>query len=274
MRVLLTLAAWISILSFARPCAADEIRLKDGRSVEWRSLSDNGDSYDVETAGGARITVAKADIVDIVRVVKSSVPLSGATYTLDGKTKTLDCLKIMDVGRFEGFGVWKISDGRLSFDAVVENPSMLPIPMSAPEEFDLFCVVERKAGISPFVVGLVGGGKQFLLVVDGDKCSKTGLSDISGKGFSDNETSSRGHRLPTERRVALACAIRKDRVVVTADKKEIVNWKADWGKVTLPASYALADGKARVFLASFRVVGTTENLFHVHRLSVTADFPK
>src|SRR5262245_1342429 len=69
------------------PCFADEILLKDGRRIPWKSVSDGGDAYTVEMKDGKKLTVKKSEVERFVTgdSAPETKPLTGASFALDPK---------------------------------------------------------------------------------------------------------------------------------------------------------------------------------------------
>src|SRR4030095_1250647 len=141
---------------------ADELVLKDGKKIEWKTLNDEGDVYEVITPQGTKLTVKKDDVE---RLAKTRLPevLTGAQFAFDKKRKltTLDLLARVDTKRDGITGTWKQAAG-----AVVERRGTnlianLAPAYTPPEEFDVTVEATRKEGLEDLVVGLIGGGKQF-----------------------------------------------------------------------------------------------------------------
>lgn len=266
---LLALAA----VAMTLPCvSADTITLKDGSKVEWRSIVDQGDTYSVETDKGAKVTIKKADIEKISFSVAGG-PLTGATYTkLAGKPKTLNCIPLIDPKR-DLIGVasaeLKMKGPILVCNFQSDTPMRVQVPVKVPsDEFDFSISVERKGGIGDFFVGLIGGGRQFLVRFDGIGSAKSGLDLVDGKPMESNGTGVIGPHVPKGKSVEITCAVRKDTLMVMVDRKEVVAMAADWKRFSLPEAYSLRDGKAFLFFGSQKVVGTSENLFHVTKVAM------
>jgi hypothetical protein len=49
----------LATLILAGTVSADELVLKDGKKIEWKTITDEGDTYEVTTPQGTKITVKK-----------------------------------------------------------------------------------------------------------------------------------------------------------------------------------------------------------------------
>src|SRR5947208_758449 len=66
---------------------ADEIQTKDGKKIGFKALVDMGDSFEITTATGAKVTVKKEDFDKLVLAGAKEAPLTGASFTFDKKLK-------------------------------------------------------------------------------------------------------------------------------------------------------------------------------------------
>lgn len=151
----------------------DELVLKNGKTIEWSTLRDAGDTLEVVTTAGTRVSVAKTD-VDRITVSTPASPLTGATFKFDPKKQKL---RVVDLSR--AFNPKKAMHGTLTVTrrgieikgtrAMVN--ARFPSTFKPPEEYDLSMVVERTQGLDEFSIGLVGGGKQFNVFFDRERAS-------------------------------------------------------------------------------------------------------
>jgi hypothetical protein len=258
MRIILLLSLLVCSTAFG-----DELILKDGKKVEWRTLTDSGDTFEVETPQGAKVTVKKSDVEKIA--FNGSGLLTGAVFTkLAGKVKTHNCFTLFDPKKdlFGGIGIEaKFKGPGLIMNLGFDSPNRLQIPFKIGEEYDFILNVERKDGPCDFFVGLVGGGKPFVVRFD-ENGIKTG---ILGWKMTDMG----GLILKKDAPVTLSCFVRKDSVIVMADKKEIVNWKGDTWDFKLPDGYALPENKVFLFVGSQKIVGVSANQWAINKMSLT-----
>lgn len=170
----------------------------------------------------------------------------------------VDLLKLIDPEKDAVAGKWVLKDGVLHAPAL--QFGRLQVPYSPPEEYDLKAVVERKGGAGSVSLGLVGGGAQLLAILDGGESS--GLELVDRKTFYDNETSHKGKVLQNDRRISITCSVRKARVAVWVDGLKVVDWKADYSRVSIWPSWRVPNRKA-LFL------GTWTSVYQLHALELT-----
>lgn len=210
--------------------SADTLILKDGTSIEWRILKDNGDTLEVQTFDNKTLTISKKDVKELkVAVVKS--PLTGATFTGDltkGGTPA-NVLQIIDPKKHTAGGDVRLAGGVL----VCSGAGLLEIPHVPSTAYDVEMVIERKDGEDECHIGLVAGGKPFSLQIDWSKGQCTGLSAIDGKRVYENETRVNGKVLSLRKPKTLICAVREDQIVIMVDGKEFIHWKGDPKRLSL-----------------------------------------
>ena len=166
----------------------------------------------------------------------------------------VDLLKLIDPDRDAVRGTWTFVGGALQSPA--ETWARIEIPYSPPEEYDLEMVVTRTGSVQSLNVGLVGGGRQFHALIDGYGEVKSGLDKVDGRNAYNNVTTVSGTFLKTDEPSTVVCSVRRDKVTVTVDGKEIISWKADYNRISIdprwqvPSTDTLSIG---CYLALFRV---------------------
>ncbi|HVE42499.1 MAG TPA: hypothetical protein VNM14_21650 [Planctomycetota bacterium] len=270
----------IIALLLALPAAADELVLKNGTTVEWTSLKDLGESFEVESKGGVKLEVKKSEVAridfrsrasDASDAAKADAALTGATFTFDKSLKLVqfDLLKSIDTKESKT-GDWKIANGVMLADGSKLGGACAHLETSyvPPEEYDLTMTVEQVQGKNHFTTGLVGGGKQFCVSFNYEGSGWNGIHSIDGKTPPDSKFSVKENLFPkpgTKRLVQIM--VRKFGVAVRVDGKDYMAFKGDWSRVASPGGEYVADKKTSLF---FLVKCT--NFYKVHGAVVT--FPK
>jgi hypothetical protein len=246
-------------------CYSDTLQTKEGKLIEWKSVADQGETYDVVTMKGERISVKKSDIEKLSGAGSDLPILTGATFTkLQGKIKTVNGFGAIDPKRdlYGSVGIEaKVAAGVMTMDLKSDNPTRLAIPVKLTEEYDFTITVERKEGVGDFYIGLMGKGRPFLLRFDSDSGIHTGIQgakmvDTGKQVFQKDKPST------------VECFVRHESVIVKLDGKEIVNWKADWTQVQMPDSHALPEGRTPPFIGSQKIPLTYPNLWKIHKLEI------
>lgn len=173
----------------------------------------------------------------------------------------VDLLQGLDFKKDAVLGKWAFEEKVLVAPTV--RFGRLQIPYQPPEEYDVRLVAERKAGTDSIVLGLVGKGRQFAVVIDAfAKDPFSGVDRVDGKAFPDNETKHAGRVVENGKKVEIRASVRKDRLTITLDGKPLVDWKADWSRVSLFEDWEVPD-KGALFLGSWTAP------WHVHALELT-----
>jgi hypothetical protein len=257
------------ILAGSTSCLwADEITLKDGRKVTWKTISDEGDTYEIVTDKGAKVTIKKDD-VEKFSTSKGPELLTGATFTFDKKRKlsTVDLLRMIDPKKDALTGEWRLAGGALVANGMAERMTKLQVTAytTVPEEYDLSLQVERKEGEAPFYVTLPFGvnGKQFSMGFDLFKGSISGLGSIGGVYIWTGPATVPGKVFENKKPKGITIMVRKEAVVVQTDGKDFLVWKADWEKIAVDPQYALQSK------SSFGVMMSEAGSYSITRLTLT-----
>lgn len=249
----------------ALPSWADEIQTKDGKKVEFKTLTDEGEFWDVTTPQGTKVTIKKTDFDKLIPSGQKDVPLTGAQFTFDKKRKleTVDLLtKLPDLKKDAIGGTWKLAGGALVLSFSGEGYARLPIPYTPPEEYDLAMTIERKEGDVDFLVGLVGGGKQFAVQFDAIHSQVSGLSMIDGKGIGECDVKVFGKFFEIKKPRTLIFMIRREAFIMQSEGKDVLAWKADWNRISLNPAFQ-TPAKNSLFLG---VWGST---FQIAKMTLT-----
>lgn len=163
-----------------------------------------------------------------------------------------DLLKLLDPAKDGVEGLWTRDKDALRSPATFF--ARIEVPYEPPDEYDLLLSVERLGGNS-FNLGLARGDVQFMVVFDGAMQAgpTSGLDLIEGQPFHANETSTR-ERCFTDRKAArILCSVRNAKLQVTVDGKTLIDWKADYERLTLYPDWRVRR-KRTLFLGSWAQV--------------------
>lgn len=147
-------------------------------------------------------------------------------------------------------GDWRLIGKVLTFDGDKEW-SRIQVPYQPPEEYDLTVVAERVRGTEILIIGLVVGGHQATVVLDGWGGGVSGLERIDGKVSQDNETTHRGWRFSNGRPTTINCRVRRGGVSVTCDGKPIIDWKGDASRLSIVGGWKVPDD-GQLFLGGWK----------------------
>lgn len=220
----------------AVPCFADEILLKDGRKVEFKSLEDSGATYTVVTPEGVRVIIKRSEVDSLVKT-EPATALTGASMSFDKKSKTesVDLLKKIEDRDFL-VGAWKfLQDGSLQSPAPmgVENFCCQVRHMLPSDEYNLTLVIERTEGEDNIAVALpVPGGSQCQFFFDVDKGKYSAILTPGGpEGHLKASTPVQGKQLSIKKPRTVVFMVRKTGLVVQIDGKDVTTVRNDWSKI-------------------------------------------
>jgi len=155
----------------------------------------------------------------------------------------MDLLKLIDPKKDAVSGNW-IVDGSSLVSPSGDN-RQLQIPFAPPDEYDLKVVAARREGPNAaLIMGLVGGNKQFCMDMDAWDGSTGGLALLDGRAGNSNETTFRTKVFSDDGSKTLLWEVRKDKVVFSADGKRLLEWKADYRRLSNPAVYVFPSKRA------------------------------
>lgn len=225
------------------PSHADVLELKDGRKIEWLSLKDCGDSYEVETPERKKVNVKKDDVAKFVQ--SQRIALTGASMTWERPkgVAAANLLALVDTKRDAVSGDWKVNRGSLVCPTTA-SASRIAVPHVPPEEYDIEATVELREGSGEIIIGLVAAGKQFGIYF----ADTTGIVAVDGKFPFENETGVPGRVFSPKKPRTVTCSVRKETVSVYVDAKRILQWNADYKRVSLAVGY-LPPSKDHLFVS-------------------------
>jgi hypothetical protein len=169
------------------------------------------------------------------------------------KEPDVDLLKLIDPAKDAVEGTWRLTGGKLQTTGRPFN--RIEIPYVPPAEYDLKMVVEKVGMIGSFTLGLAFDDTQWSAVLDAqaEGKNKSGLDLVEGNPFNLNETTHTAALFAEKRKSTLLVSVRKDRVTVTVDEKKIIDWKADYERLTLYPGWRVPH-KNVLFLGSWTAI--------------------
>lgn len=155
-----------------------------------------------------------------------------------GGSRGVDLLRLIDPARDAVAGKWEWKDGALLAPAL--QFGRLQVPYVPPEEYDLRAVVERTTGSDSIQLGLAMGRTQFLVIVDGVETDpSSGLDLVDRKPFYANDTTLKARLVKNDVPCEIRVSVRKERIVTWVDGRKIIDWKADYGRLSLWPSWTM-----------------------------------
>jgi hypothetical protein len=211
---------------------------------------------------------------DIMGIVRGYRPWSGESplppvsprrrgeATVVGQGKTIDLLATLDPTLDSVRGIWWRNGRSLQMNG--ETYARVQIPVTPPENYTLRMKAIRLAGDDMLGIGVVVGGKQALVSIDGYEGTKTGLSQIDGRRNDANETTYDGAVLRKDVPVELVVQVRADSAKLTANGQTIFDWKGDPARLSLQDRYAVPN-------ESCLLLATWNTIFEISEFTLTDD---
>jgi hypothetical protein len=167
----------------------------------------------------------------------------------------IDLIGLIDIQKDAVAGNWTMDGSTLVTSEVPFG--RLQLPCVPPEEYELSFMAARQTGTDSLNVGLAVGGRQFVVILDGMKDGDTaGVDIINFKGFMENETTFKGKLLPKGTACEISCSVHKDKLTVKVNGRAVIEWAADYTKVSKYRGWNVPDGRALFigsYEASFRI---------------------
>ncbi len=241
----------IIALLISLPCLADDVLLKDGRRIEFRSVEDTGETYTVVTPEGGRVVVKRSEVEGFAKT-EPAVALTGATFSFDKKAKieTIDLLKQIDLGRDSLDGAWKFGPGGVLSGSSASAARLQIRYTPSAEEYNLTVVLERTEGGDNVGIGLPSpGGGMFMYHLDVDMGAYHGVLAPEGVDGHRKVTSTPGKVLTAGKPRTLVFMVRRVGLVLQVDGKDVCTSKLDWAHLAPLAQCAPADRPAFALFA-------------------------
>jgi hypothetical protein len=175
-------------------------------------------------------------------------------------TRGVDLLRAIDPARDALRGSWHVDGPAL----IMEPVSRLQIPCLAPEEYDLVLEVERLSDVGKLIVGLGSGPHAFDVVIDNWHANehRSGMHWLDGRHVTKYPARI-GAVFANDVPARIVCTVRKERVVVRVNGREIVRFEDDFKRLSVDRRYAPPNRRA-FFLAN------ELSRFQIRRISLLA----
>ena len=133
-------------------------------------------------------------------------------------------------------------DGELN----LEPNSVLQIPVSRQDEYDLVLSVQRVFRDGKLVIGLPSGRFRFDVVLDNLHLGehRAGMHILDGRHVSEHEQVHVGDIFGEDRVDTLWCAVRRGSVLVLANGRPVIHWQGDFSRVGVDVRYKVPDATA------------------------------
>lgn len=160
--------------------------------------------------------------------------------------KPIDVLAAIDLDRDLPNSRWRL-DGS-SLVSSEGDHSAVQLPVVVPDDYRLDIVAAREAGDDCISFTLPVGGAQTSLIIDGYEGKLSGLQTIDGKHIDVNETRREGTRFADGRPKLISIIVRNNRVQMTCDGQELVDWTGDVSRLGPSSNLKNLPYKDRIYL--------------------------
>lgn len=169
------------------------------------------------------------------------------------KAPPINLLKLLDPAKDSVEGTWRLAEGKLQTPG--QPFARIEIPYAPPPEYDLKIVLEKVALTGSFTLGLAREDAQFSVVLDGviEGKTRTGLDLVEGNPFYANETTYTGGLFAEKKKSTLLVSVRAGQITVTVDGKKVIDWKADYERLTLYPGWRVPR-KTSLFVGSWTAI--------------------
>ncbi len=131
-----------------------------------------------------------------------------------------------------------------------EFEARLQVALEPPPAYSLDMTIERLQGSQCFGLGVVVGGRQTMLEIDGDNLTVSGIHNLDGKPAKDNESRKEGTFLPLGKRAHLVCGVRPDEIALDIDARPVIHWRGDTRRLSVSPDWPVPHGNW-LFLGAF-----------------------
>jgi len=157
-------------------------------------------------------------------------------------------------------GTWRMEGASLITPK--DQAATLVIPSAVPLEYVLTVVAERILGNDSLNLGLIVGGRQTMLTLDGWGSKASGLNTIEGRTASDNVTTFRSPVFLPGKPSTIVCTVRLAGVQVSCNGQVVMNWTGNPDQLDLDRRFWTNLPRDKLFL------GTWSSSFRISKLEL------
>lgn len=137
----------------------------------------------------------------------------------------VDLLKLIDPELDRVQGLWFFDRGGLRTPCEFE--ARMQVPVKPPTAYAVSMKLERLQGEECLGLGVIVGGRQTMLEIDGYKQQFSGIHNLDGKPANENESKKSGVFLPLHKPVELDCRVTSNSILLQIDKAPVIDWQGD-----------------------------------------------
>ena len=138
-----------------------------------------------------------------------------------------------------------------------DEAATLVIPCAVPPQYTLTVVAERAAGNGSLNIGLIVGGRQTMLALEGWGIMASGLNTVNGRTADNNATTFRSPVFRPGKPGTIVCTVRRSSVQVSCNGQPVMDWSGDPRQLDLDRRFWTNVPADKLFLgawsATFRI---------------------
>ena len=171
-----------------------------------------------------------------------TVPLAAGTASSAPPTADgwISLLPLIDPPRDKVEGDWKIVNGELQGGD--SSFARLALPYSPPDEYDFRIRFTRESGNLAVSQHLASAGKDVMWLMGGFGNKSGGFEEVGGEKANANPTTIKTG-LENGRRYESVVKVRRDRVQVEVDGKQVADYQTDWSDFSMNPKWTFPDPK-------------------------------
>lgn len=178
--------------------------------------------------------------------------LSATDLNQSDNSRAIDLLALIDLNRDRVAGDWNLQQGILT-SPFTKTELRVQIPFVPPTDYVLTLAGEREAG-ADLIIGLVVGGKQTAVILDGWGRTISGVNRIDGKIANENETTCRlSNILGDRRKYIVECTVRSNHIRVVVNGTPLFNWQGNAQRLSNDECWFVPH-RDQLFLGSFAAI--------------------
>jgi hypothetical protein len=137
----------------------------------------------------------------------------------------VDCIGLVDLDKDNVKGKWTKDDSG-ALKTTTSPFGRVQVPYIPSDEYDVKITAQRTGSVvDALVVGLVKGGNEFAVIIDGaTKATATGIDKFDGKSFTDNDLAQK-KTFFTDKASNITISVRNTSFNINIDGNDILTWK-------------------------------------------------
>lgn len=162
---------------------------------------------------------------------------------------SVDLLAEIDLQRDQVAGEWAQEGGQLIAPEIAA--ARLVIQRSVPQRYRLTFVVERLTGKGSLNLGLIIGGRQTMLLLEGWGSATSGLHLLDNGPAANNETTFRSPVFAAGKPSTIVCTVRESSVQVSCNGQQVLDWSGQPERLSMEGGFWSNLPPDKLFLGSW-----------------------